>query len=113
MQSKASTIPDYLAGLNGGERAVLESIDSAVRSALPEARGSMKFGMPTYEIGDRTFAFNAQKNYFAVYVDPDLVKKYKTELKGLDVGKSCIRFRSREKMPVAVLGRNLSDYGTA
>jgi uncharacterized protein YdhG (YjbR/CyaY superfamily) len=111
MQSKASTIREYLAGLASDQRAVVESIDSAVRSALPEARGSMKYGMPTYEIGDRMFAFNAQKNYFSVYADPEIVKKYKAELKGLDVGKSCIRFRSREKMPVETIRKILNAYG--
>ena len=93
MQSKAPTIAAYLAKLPAKERLVIEMLDQLVRSAAPSAVGTMKYGMPTYEVGGRILALNAQKNYFSFYADPQIVKQYRTELKELDVGKSCIRFR--------------------
>lgn len=110
MQSKATTIPSYLRALAAEQRAVIETIDSIVRTVHPQALGSMKYGMPTYEIGGRMFACNAQKNYFSVYADPELVKKYKADLKGLDSGKSCIRFASAAKMPEKVIRKIIDDY---
>ncbi len=110
MQSKATTIVEYVKSLSEEQRIVIELIDSIVRAVHPSMTGSMKFGMPTYEFGGRMFAFNAQKNYFSIYADPELVKRYKADLKGLDVGKSCIRFASSAAMPEKVIRRIVDDY---
>jgi uncharacterized protein YdhG (YjbR/CyaY superfamily) len=103
MQSTAPTISDYLAGLPPKERSVVETLDKLVRSAAPKASGGMKYGMPTYELANRFIAFNAQRNYFSFYADPQIVKRHRAELKGLDVGKSCIRFRTLGDAPLATL----------
>ena len=36
----------------------------------------------------------------SLYMDPKLVEKHREELVGLDVGKSCIRFRKLEQLPM-------------
>jgi uncharacterized protein YdhG (YjbR/CyaY superfamily) len=109
MQSKAATIPEYISGLPPGERAVVETLDKMVRSAAPKGSGSMKYGMPTYTLASRIIAFNAQRNYFSFYADPEIVKRYRGELKGLDCGKSCIRFRKIGDVPLATLRRIVRD----
>jgi uncharacterized protein YdhG (YjbR/CyaY superfamily) len=109
MQSKAPTIPRYISGLPPKERSVVETLDKLVRSAAPKGSGSMKYGMPTYELASRFIAFNSQRNYFSFYADPKIVKRYRDELKGLDCGKSCIRFRKLEDVPLATLRRIVSD----
>jgi uncharacterized protein YdhG (YjbR/CyaY superfamily) len=109
MQSKARTIPEYISGLPPKERSVVETLDKLVRSAAPEGSGSMKYGMPTYELTSRIIAFNAQKNYFTFYANPEIVKRYRDKLKGLDCGKSCIRFRNIEDVSLATLRMIVSD----
>lgn len=111
MQSKAPTITAYIAELSPDERRVIETLDQLVRTSLPSAVGAMKFGMPTYDVAGRLIALNAQKNYFSLYVDPELVTRYRTELKGLSSGKSCIRFRKLEDLPLEIIRRILADYG--
>ena len=69
----------------------------------------MKYGMPTYDLGSRVVAFNSQKNYFSFYADPAVVSRYRKELLGLDVGKSCIRFRKIEDVSLATLRNIVSD----
>jgi uncharacterized protein YdhG (YjbR/CyaY superfamily) len=110
MQSKASTIADYIASLPHKERAVVEALEKIVRSGLPEAVGGMKYGMPTFAVAGRMVAFNAQKNYFAFYADPKIVKSFSAELKAFDVGKSCIRFRSLEPALAATLKDIVAAY---
>jgi uncharacterized protein YdhG (YjbR/CyaY superfamily) len=109
MQSKASSIPAYIAGLPIKERSVIETLDKIVRSAAPKGSGSMKYGMPTYDLKPRFIAFNSQKNYFSFYADPEIVKRYRAELPGLDVGKSCIRFRKIEDVSFDTLRRIVSE----
>jgi len=109
MQSKASTIREYISGLRPRERSVIETLDQIVRSAAPKAQGSMKYGMPTYDLASRFIAFNSQKNYFSFYADSGIVKRHRAELKGLDVGKCCIRFRKLEDVPLATLRRIVGE----
>ena len=109
MQSKARTIPEYISGLPPKERSVVKTLEKLVRSAAPKASGSMKYGMPTYDLASRFIAFNAQRNYFSFYADPEIVKRYRDELKGLDCGKSCIRFRNIEDVSLATLRKIVSD----
>jgi uncharacterized protein YdhG (YjbR/CyaY superfamily) len=109
MQSKASTIPEYVSGLAPKERTVVEALDQVVRSAAPKAKGGMKYGMPTYELKSRFIAFNAQRNYFSFYADPEIVRRHRAELKGLDVGKSCIRFRNIGDVSLAALTRIVKE----
>ena len=110
MQSKATSIEDYIASLPAKERAVIDTLDKLVRSALVGVVGSMKYGMPTYETSGRFVALNAQKNYFSFYADPAIVKLYRKELKGLDVGKSCIRFRKLEDISLETLRKIMAAY---
>jgi uncharacterized protein YdhG (YjbR/CyaY superfamily) len=110
MQSKAPTIAAFVGGLPANKREVVETLESIVRTALPEAAGSMKYGMPTFEIGGRMVAFNAQKNYFAFYADPEIVKSFSAELMAFDVGKSCIRFRTLDPDLAATLKHIVGAY---
>lgn len=96
-------------GLPPKERSVIGTLDRIVRSAAAKGAGSMKYGMPTYEFGARIVAFNAQRNYYSFYADPGIVKRYRDELKGLDCGKSCIRFRNIGDVPLSILGKIVHD----
>jgi uncharacterized protein YdhG (YjbR/CyaY superfamily) len=109
MQSKASTIPEYISSLPSKERSVVATLDKLVRSVAPKGSGSMKYGMPTYALGSRIIAFNSQRNYFSFYADPKIVMRYRTDLEGLDVGKSCIRFRKIEDVSLMTLRKIVSD----
>jgi uncharacterized protein YdhG (YjbR/CyaY superfamily) len=103
MQSKAATISQYIAGLAPEERSVIRALDRIVRAAAPKGSGSMKYGMPTYDMGGVMIAFNAQRNHFSFYADPGIVKRFRGELGDLDVGKCCIRFRRIEQVSLDVL----------
>jgi uncharacterized protein YdhG (YjbR/CyaY superfamily) len=105
MQSKATTFAGYLSELTPGERAAIRVLDRTVRAAAPGARRSMRFGMPTYDLAGRVTAINSQRNYFALYADPSVVRRFRGKLKGLQCGKSCIRFRKLEDAPLPVLAR--------
>lgn len=109
MQSKAPTIPKYISGLPREERSIVATLDKMVRTIAPKGSGSMKYGMPTYQLASRIIAFNSQKNYFSFYADPEIVGRYRDELKGLDCGRSCIRFRRMEDVSLATLRRIVND----
>lgn len=64
---------------------------------------SMTYRMPTYMIGENHVgALNKQKQYLCLYLNPEAIDPHRTELKAakLDCGKSCIRFRKPEQLPM-------------
>ncbi len=124
VQSKAPTVAAYLKSLPTERRAVIAAVRKAIRSKLPKGyQESMNWGMISYEIPLKRFpdtyngqplmymALAAQKNNYALYTmgaysDPKVLAWLKSEFKRagkrLDMGKSCIRFKTMEDLPVGV-----------
>ena len=91
----------YLEGLSAERRAALAHLRSLVLEVVPDAVETMKYRMPTYEYaGDMLCAFASQKRYLSLYMDTTQVEKHREELGHLDVGKSCIRFKAIEQLPL-------------
>ncbi len=110
MQSKVTTISEYMKSLPAAERSVIARLDALVREILPEAQASMKYGMPTYQYGEHVAALNSQKQYFSFYLAPALLDPHRAKLKAWNVGKSCVRFASIEKAPMDIFKTVLKSY---
>lgn len=81
-----------------------------IRKSAPATVECMRYGMPSYEMGELLCAIAAQKQHYSVYVmDPKLVERFRTRLGKLSVGKGCIRFRKVEDAPLELLGRIISE----
>ncbi len=88
----------------------MEKLDEIVQKAFPDVIGKMKYRMPTYEIGARIVAFNAQKRYFSFYAAPEIVATQSDRLKGRDVGKCCIRFKALDDNLIETLKAIMTAY---
>ena len=104
MKEEAATsqeVEEYLVGLDPDRREALSALRTIVLDEAPGAIETMRYRMPTYEYqGEVLCAFASQKQYMSLYMEPDLVEQHRTELEGLSVGKSCIRFRRLDKLPL-------------
>lgn len=104
--SRAPTISAYLQTLPPDRRAVLAQIRKTIKATVPGARESMEYGMPVLRKRGWACAFNAQKRYFSLYInDFGVVKRLASNRKGLDCGRSCIRFTRAENMPPALVAK--------
>ena len=94
-------VEEYLARLDPDRREALSALRAIVLDEAPGAVETMRYRMPTYEYqGGVLCAFASQKQYMSLYMEPDLVEQHRADLEGLSVGKSCIRFRRLEKLPL-------------
>ena len=114
MSGRTKEVDAYLEGLEPDRRAALTKVRSAIFEIVPDAVETMKYRMPTYERESGPLcAFASQKHYMSLYMDVGLVEKHRAELSGLDVGKSCIRFRRLEQLPLetvrTILGETVRD----
>jgi uncharacterized protein YdhG (YjbR/CyaY superfamily) len=122
----ATTAAEYLAQLPEDRRAVVSAVRKMVKRHLPRgyeeqaAWGMLTYTVPlarsgpTYNGQPLCYAgIAAQKNHYALYLmgaymDPALTKRlqaaFKAAGKKLDMGKSCVRFKSLDAIPLDALG---------
>ena len=127
VMSKATSVKAYLDTLPADRRAVVTKVRSVVRTHLPKGyQETMNWGGIYYEIPLKRYpgTYNkqplayvgiaAQKSYFALYLlgaytDSKtralLTTGFKKAGKKLDMGKSCLRFRKLEDLPLDVIGK--------
>ena len=112
MQSKLTSVPEFLKSLPEDRRKALTRLRTQVRAELPALKESMRYGMPGYEdsTGTMRVAFNSQRQYMALYIcNAEILKARQQELDGLDCGKSCIRFQRLEQLPAKTVSALLRD----
>jgi uncharacterized protein YdhG (YjbR/CyaY superfamily) len=126
----ATTIAQYLASLPADRRQALKAVRSEILKNLPAGyEEGIHFGMIGYCIPLARFpdtyngqplmlaALASQKQHMSVYLtavygDPKLSawfqKAYAATGKTLDMGKSCVRFKSLDGLPVELIGEAIS-----
>lgn len=129
--SKAATVEDYLAELPAERREVVSKMRAIVKRNLPKGyTETMNWGMISYGIPLSRYpdtyngeplgyvALAAQKNYYALhlmgpYMDPEQTKHlegaFKSAGKKMDMGKSCLRFKKLEDLPLDAVGRVIAS----
>lgn len=129
MQSKATTVAQYLKELPADRRAIIAKVRQVILDNLDEDyEEGMQYGMIGYYVPHRVYpagyhcdpkqplpfaGLASQKNYVAVYLtglysNPDHERWFREAWaetgKKLDMGKCCVRFRQLEDVPLDVIG---------
>ena len=129
MKSEANTIADYLAELPAERLQTIEKVREIILKNLPEGYEEvMNWGMITYQVPLEVYpdtynkkplmyaALANQKNHMAVYLIGIYMDKklnqvfeesYKKTGKRYDVGKSCVRFRKLDDLPLPLIGESI------
>jgi len=126
-KSSATTVKEYLDQLPTEKSRVLSEIRKVMRKNLPKGyKETLNWGMISYEVPLSRYpdTYNkeplcfamlaAQKSHYALYLmnvyqDPKLEERLRNGFakagKRLDMGKSCIRFKSLEDLPLELIGK--------
>ena len=129
MPSEVQDVEEYLASLPEDRREAITAIREVVVKNLPKGYGEgMQWGMPSYFVPLSAYpsgyncqpeqplpfvGFASQKNHmafygFCIYIDEVLkdrfIEDWKKTGKKLDMGKSCVRFKKLEDVPLKVIG---------
>ena len=98
----AGAVAAYIAKAPKEARAKLTEIRRAIRSAAPNAKEGMGYGMPAYDKG-RIAWFASMKGYVGLYLRPPIIEEHQNELVKYKTTKSAIHFPLNEKFPVALI----------
>ena len=130
MQSKAATVDGYLTELPEDRREAIEGIRKVILKNLPKGyEEGMLYGMIGYYVPHSIYPdgyhftptdplpfanLASQKNHMSfygmgIYVDEAqakwFVEEWKKTGKKLNMGKSCVRFKKLEDVPLEVIGK--------
>ena len=130
MQSKAETVKEYLEELSPERREQIEAVRAVILENLPEGYEEViNWGMITYQVPLEVYpdtynkkplmyaALASQKNHMAVYLtgiymDDEAREEFETAYratgKRYDVGKSCVRFRKLDNLPLPLIGESIA-----
>jgi len=133
MQSKATTVDEYLAELPEDRREAISAVRETILRNLAEGfEEGMQYGMIGYYVPHRLYppgyhcdpkeplnfaALASQKNYMSVYLgcvygSEDEAswfrEAYLATGKKLDMGKSCIRFKRLSDLPLELIGEAIA-----
>ena len=129
MQSQAKTVSEYIETLPDDRRKIISEIRKVIKRNLPKGFAeTMQYGMISYVVPHKLYpsgyharpadalpfiSLASQKNHIALYH----MMVYQGELqdwflgawknatdKKLDMGKSCIRFKKAEDVPLKLIG---------
>ncbi|MSQ22603.1 MAG: hypothetical protein EXR53_04755 [Dehalococcoidia bacterium] len=104
MAAKPQTIDEYLAPLSNENRAALEKLRKAIKSAAPKSEECISYQVPAFRLGVRLLvAFGAWANHCAFYPGTFLVEAHKDELKAYDTSKGTIRFQADRPLPATLV----------
>lgn len=129
MTSQAATVEAYLNELPEDRRAQIAAVREVILQNLPEGYAEgMQYGMITYSVPHSIYpkgyhcdprqalpyvSLASQKNYMSVYLtciygdageEKWFREAYTATGKKLDMGKSCVRFKKLEDLPLEVIG---------
>ncbi len=129
MKSKAKTIHEYLAEMPPDRRKAIKKVRKTILENLPSGyEEALNWGMITYQVPLEVYpdtynkkplmyaALANQKNHMAVYLtaiymdeklSQDFEKSYRETGKRYDAGKSCVRFRKLDDLPLPVIADSI------
>ncbi|PKP29542.1 MAG: hypothetical protein CVU00_15100 [Bacteroidetes bacterium HGW-Bacteroidetes-17] len=132
MHSEAKNIAEYLCGLPEDRRDQISTVRKVILDNLPSGYEEViNWGMITYQVPLNKFpdtynkqpmmyaALASQKNHMAVYLSgiyldkklsENFINEYKLSGKKMDIGKSCVRFKKIEQLPLEVIAKAISAF---
>src|SRR3989344_1849247 len=127
VQSNAKTVEAYLKELPTERKEAISAVRKVILKNLPRGyEECMQYGMISYVIPLEKYpdtynkqalgivALASQKNYMSVYLmaiyggkktEKWFAEEYRKSGKKLDMGKSCIRFRKLDDLPLELIGK--------
>lgn len=105
------TVESYLENLKNPKH--LEDINrlrAFLQEELPDAQETMEYSMPTYmQNGHVVASLGSQRQHMSLYLDVETLDQYRDDLGGLNCGKSCVRFKRMDDLPLDTIRAILQE----
>ena len=94
-------LEEYLKAIPDARAARFSAIRDLIRRQYPDAVESMRYRMPTFEVGEGWVALANQKQYISLYTcSAEHLESFRQLHPEIKTGKGCINFRDRDDIPL-------------
>ena len=108
LQSQPSALDDYISGSPEPVRGVLQQVRTTIRKAAPEAAETIKYGIPTFVLGENLVHFAAFKKHIGFYPTPPAIAAFREQLSVYKSAKGSVQFPLASPMPLKLIDEALS-----
>ena len=110
-ETSVADVDIYLAKVSDDDRATLQVLREAIRTAAPEADEGMSYGAPAFRyLGRPLVAYAAAESHCSLYcMSPALQERYRAELAAFGTSKGSIRFTPEAPLPAGLVARLVRD----
>jgi len=101
--SPTSVIDDYISASPEDIRGVLERVRAAIRNAAPDATETIKYGIPTFVLGENLVHFAAFTKHIGFYPTPSAIVAFRDQLSAYKSAKGSVQFPLDSPLPLELI----------
>ena len=92
-------VSEYIAKQPSPQREILIRIRELIGKIIPNAEEKMSYGAPTFKLNSKQVLYAAFKEHIGFYPEPEIIEKFKEELKDYETAKGTIKFSLGKSIP--------------
>ncbi|MEJ5962058.1 iron chaperone [Pedobacter immunditicola] len=104
-KTKIQNIDEYIAGFQPTTQVILAQLRETIRNIVPEAKETMSYQIPTFNLQGNLVHFAAFKNHIGFYPGPSAIAAFKNELATYESAKGTVKFPIDKTLPLALISR--------
>jgi uncharacterized protein YdhG (YjbR/CyaY superfamily) len=114
MKKKFNNVEAYISAKPEEIRGTLVKLRRAIKKAAPQAKESISYGIPFYELGGpgfqgRLIYFAVYKKHISVFIPPTRAGKSLDRLKPYQATKSSFHFPLDKPIPFSLIGKTVHE----
>lgn len=105
MRSTATSIDEYIAEFPPETQQLLQEIRALIRSVAPEAKETISYAIPTFDLKGHLVHFAAYKNHIGFYPTSSGIATFQEELAPYKTSRGAVQFPLDQPLPLDLIRR--------
>lgn len=98
-------ITSYIKSFPKEVQPILETLRVTIKKSAPKAEEAIKYGIPTFVLGDNLVHFGAYKSHIGFYPASSGISAFAKELSRYETSKGTVQFPLDQKLPLALIAK--------
>jgi len=92
-------VKEYIDKQETLQKETLMKVRKLIEELLPNAEEKMSYGAPAFKLDGKQILYAAFKKHIGIYPEPEIIEKFKEELKDYETAKGTIKFYLDKPIP--------------
>jgi uncharacterized protein YdhG (YjbR/CyaY superfamily) len=104
-KTKIQDIDEYISGFQPTTQLILHQVRDTIRNIAPEAKETMSYQIPTFNLQGNLVHFAAFKNHIGFYPGQSAIETFKEELTVYECAKGTVKFPIDKALPLPLIAK--------